>query len=238
MTWLLDKNKKDSDNKVNYENGKGAKSFLILGLGFFGAELAVKLYELGAEVLAVDSNPQIIARIADKVTQAIELDPADDQALESLDVSQYDVCVIARGSNLEDSVSIAISLRQLGAKRIIGRTVRRKHSEILRKLGVEETIFPEVMVADHIAEKLVRPKIHDKMDFENGFVVETLFVLGNLEGLTHLELLKKIPKGVQLLGIKRDEDMITDFENCNITLQENDFIVVYGKTERIRELEK
>lgn len=216
---------------------KTNKSFLILGMGFFGAELAEQLYKLGAEVIGVDTDPQIVASMADKLTQAIELNPADEQALESLGIPEFDVCVIARGSNLEDSVSIAISLKELGAKRIIGRTVRRKHAEILKKLGVEETIFPEIEIADYIAEKLVRPRIHDKIIFNNDVVIEALIVFDNMQGLLVKEFQKRIPRGVTLLGIQRGDNYINDYSD-DITLQKDDFIIVWGKSEKIREIEK
>ena len=47
------------------------KSYIVIGLGRFGAELATKLYECGEEVLAVDTNESIVDKIADHVTRAV-----------------------------------------------------------------------------------------------------------------------------------------------------------------------
>jgi len=210
-------------------------NFLILGLGYFGAELAEKLYELGASVVAVDANPAIVASIANKVTQAIEMNPADEQALESLGVSEFDICVIARGSNLEDSVSIAITLKELGAKYIIGRTVRRKHGEILLRLGVNEVIFPEIEIADFIAEKLVSPKMFDKIELKNDYVIE-LIEATNFWGKKANDYISKMPKGTRLIAIHRDESVITDF--TDLTIEEDDLLLVWGTNSRIWELEK
>ena len=42
---------------------KTNKSFLILGMGFFGAELAKQLYKLGAKAIRVDTDVQVAASI-------------------------------------------------------------------------------------------------------------------------------------------------------------------------------
>ncbi|MBR4749811.1 MAG: TrkA family potassium uptake protein [Abditibacteriota bacterium] len=224
-------------DKNEQQRRTGNKSFLILGMGYFGAELARQLYELGADVVGVDSDPQIVARMADHVTQAIEMNPADEQALASLGVADFDVCVIARGSNLEDSVSIAITLKELKAKRIIGRTVRRKHAEILSKLGVDQTVFPEIEIADHMAEKLVKPKIDDKMTLSNGYAVEALMVSDRYRGLTVEAFVKKMPAGVSLLALQRGDEVIALPDGAAV-LEETDRIIVCGKGLRLGELER
>ena len=227
-----------SDNKkIEAAETRGNKSFLILGMGYFGAELARQLYELGADVVGVDSDPQIVARMADHVTQAIEMNPADEQALASLGVPDFDVCVIARGSNLEDSVSIAITLRELGAKKVIGRTVRRKHAEIISRLGVDQTVFPEIEIADHMAEKLVKPKIDDKMTLSNGYAVEALRVSEKYLGLTVEAFLKKIPQGVSLLALQRGDD-VTAEPAGDLVLEASDRLIICGPNRRLGEMER
>ena len=48
------------------------KSYVVIGLGRFGAEIAAKLYACGEEVLAVDVDEQIVDKIADRVTRAVQ----------------------------------------------------------------------------------------------------------------------------------------------------------------------
>lgn len=229
---------------------KEKKNFLILGLGYFGAELAKKLYELGADVVAVDQDPQIIASLADEVTQAIEMNPADEQALKTLGISDYSACVIARGSNLEDSITIAATLIDQKAQRIIARSVSKKHGRILEKLGIEQIIFPEINIADDLAEQLVSPIIYDKilLDPENTakngeedpskYVIE-LFRTEGEKGKPVSDYIKKMPAGTKLLAIHRKtgsgENIITDF--TEETIQENDLFLVWGPGLRVRELE-
>ena len=72
-----------------------AKQYLVLGLGRFGTSLALKLCELGQEVLAVDSDEELVNAIAPHVTQALQLDATDETALASLGISNFDAAIVS-----------------------------------------------------------------------------------------------------------------------------------------------
>jgi trk system potassium uptake protein TrkA len=46
------------------------KQYAVLGLGKFGAEVALQLASEGCEVLAVDKNPDLVDEVKDRVTRA------------------------------------------------------------------------------------------------------------------------------------------------------------------------
>ena len=79
-----------------------AKQFLVLGLGRFGTSLAKTLCELGQEVLAVDSDEELVSDIAPHVTQAIQLDATDENLLASLGVQNFDAAVVSIGQNTRE----------------------------------------------------------------------------------------------------------------------------------------
>ena len=54
------------------------KSFLVIGLGRFGASVAQELSALGQEVLALDIDAENVQYISDQVTQAIQGDAQDE----------------------------------------------------------------------------------------------------------------------------------------------------------------
>ena len=47
------------------------KSYVVIGLGRFGASLAQQLCKLGAEVLALDVRGDLVQQIAQNVTHAV-----------------------------------------------------------------------------------------------------------------------------------------------------------------------
>ena len=228
---------------------KDKKNFLVLGLGYFGAELAKQLYDLGADVVAVDQDPLICASLANDVTQAIEMNPADEEALRTLGISDYDACIIARGSNLEDSISIAATLREEKAKKVIARAVSKKHGKILSKMDVDQIIFPEIEIADTVAEQLVSDLIYDKIvlkdnnardgeDGEDAYVIELFNTTGQV-GKSLKDYINNMPKGTKLVAIHRKssegEIIITNFEGE--AFQKDDLILVWGPNLRVKELE-
>ena len=59
------------------------KQYLVFGLGRFGSSLARALCAQGQEALAVDSDQELVNQIAPHVTQALQLDATDEEALRS-----------------------------------------------------------------------------------------------------------------------------------------------------------
>ena len=50
------------------------KSYVVIGLGRFGASLARQLCKLGAEVLALDVKGDLVQQVASEVTHAVDYD--------------------------------------------------------------------------------------------------------------------------------------------------------------------
>ena len=53
----------------------------VIGLGTFGEKTATRLFEKGAEVVAIDNNPELADKIKDRVTHAICLDVTEEKAV-------------------------------------------------------------------------------------------------------------------------------------------------------------
>ena len=73
------------------------KVFGVIGLGKFGYHVAKTLAEAGAEVIAVDKDPDKVRRISDLVTHAYIADALDEKALEESGIFTADTVVISIG---------------------------------------------------------------------------------------------------------------------------------------------
>ena len=69
----------------------------VIGLGTFGAKTAGRLFEKGAEVLAIDSNPELVEKIKDKVTHAVCIDVTQEKAMRAVNITDVDTAVVAIG---------------------------------------------------------------------------------------------------------------------------------------------
>ena len=69
------------------------KTLLLIGAGRFGRHIARKMSELGHEIMVVDRDEKHIQDVMPYVTNAVIGDSTDEKFLQSLGVSNYDVCI-------------------------------------------------------------------------------------------------------------------------------------------------
>lgn len=119
------------------------KSIAVLGLGKFGKSLAENLYNMGADVLAVDRNAELINDFSSKCTSAICANLAEEDEVASLGLKNMDIVVVTMGSNLAASImSIAVAKEQ-GVPVVVAKTSSERMSAILRKVGADKILDPE-----------------------------------------------------------------------------------------------
>ena len=109
----------------------GNKSVLVIGLGRFGGSVAATLDQMGQDVLAVDKNPELVARWSAHLP-TIQADMTDVLAIEQIDASQFDTAVVAIG----DTVRVHLKVKEGNRERIQvfeGTVIAKKHG------GLEET---------------------------------------------------------------------------------------------------
>ena len=75
------------------------KSILLIGLGQFGKQIAMKLSELNHDVMAIDRDEERVNEIAQYVSNAQIGDSTNREFLESLGINSFDVCIVAIGGD-------------------------------------------------------------------------------------------------------------------------------------------
>ena len=119
------------------------KSILLIGLGRFGQHIARKLYDLGHQVMAVDSEEARVNTVLPFVTNAQIGDSTSEEFLSALDVSSFDACIVTIGDDFQSSLETTDLLKELGAKKIIARASRGVQEKFLRRSGADEVVYPE-----------------------------------------------------------------------------------------------
>ena len=71
------------------------KSILLIGLGRFGRHIAIKLNEMGHEIMAIDTDEQRVNETLPIVTSALIGDSTNPDFLSSLGVRNFDACIVA-----------------------------------------------------------------------------------------------------------------------------------------------
>jgi trk system potassium uptake protein TrkA len=159
----------------------------VIGLGTFGAKTAVRLFEKGAEVLAIDSRPELVERIKDRVSHAICLDVTQEKSLRAVNISDVDTAVVAIGDNIEMSIMAVAMLRKLGVGRVIARATSQLHEHILREIGASEIVKVEEEMGEIIASKIAAPHVLQRYNFAAGYSIVEIRLGKSFEGRTLVE---------------------------------------------------
>ncbi len=120
------------------------KSFLIVGLGRFGSALALELFGLdNNEVLVIDDDEDKVQNIADSVTQAVTGDATDLEVLKSVGAKNFDIAVVACGTDVGTSTLITLTLKELGIPWVVAKAKSAVHGKLLNKIGADLVVIPE-----------------------------------------------------------------------------------------------
>ena len=150
-----------------------SRSIAVLGLGKYGRSLAEHLYQLGADVLAVDQDEDLVEEIAPKCTSAVWASLDNEEEVKALGLENMDVVVTAMGNNLGATVlSIAVAKEQ-GVPLVVAKSSTGVMSSILRKVGADKVIDPEGEGGLRSAKILLSQSFKDffKLD-ENMYMIE------------------------------------------------------------------
>lgn len=217
----------------------------VIGLGRLGMELASRLAEAGAEVVAIDTNGRLVDQIHDRVTLAVRMDATDLEALRAQDIEQVDVAVVAIGEAFEAALLTVLGLKELGVRRVVARAQSTRQAEILAKIGADLVIFPELESARRLARTLVLPRIEDHIELASGHSIVQLRAPRQFHNKTLLELNLRHRYGVNVVAIKRHvavstpgqpesvQEHVVSVPGPDDVIQPDDVLVLVGTDEAL-----
>jgi len=218
------------------------RQFAVIGLGRFGSAMATTLAELGQDVIGVDAEGANVHRLADLLTQVIELDATDERALRAAGIHDVEVAVVSIGENIESSLLVVMQLKEIGIKTIVAKAVTPLHGRILEKIGVSRVIFPEREMAVRTAHSLVMPNVIDYIELSRDFSIVELPAPESFVGKTLKQLELRPRFGLMLVAIKRRPSP-GGLEVTNIApaademIQRGDVLALLGSNERLSQLD-
>ena len=150
---------------------KNKEQILIIGLDRFGMSLAMALEPYDCEVMAIDTSAELVDDIAPHVTHAAKVDAMDADSLRKLGASNFDVAVIAIGDDLEASIMIALTLKELNMPYIIAKSRDEKHTKLLNMIGVDRVVQPEREAGIRIAKNIMHKSVIERVEFGKEYSV-------------------------------------------------------------------
>ena len=181
---------------------KPKKHFVVLGLGTFGGALATRLADNGCRVTGVDVNPALVEALKDKLYEAVIANATERSVVDQLGLAEADAVLISLGEELSPSLLATLHAREAGAKRILVKGLTDEHGKILRSLGVERVVFPEIEIAHTLADQMTWPNVLDYVPIDPEHSVIEITVPDSISGSTLLEADLRRRFNIWVIGIK------------------------------------
>ena len=213
-----------------------SKQFVIIGLGRFGSSVAKTLYALGHDVLAIDSNEDLVQEISDSVTHAVQMDATDENALRTLGLRNFDVAVVTIGANIQASVMATLLVKDMGIKYIIAKGNSDLHAKVLYKIGADRVILPEKDMGVRVAHNLVSSSILDYIELSPDYSIIEIESPKEWYGKSMKELSLRSKYGINVMAIKRNNE-VNISPDADDVINKEDIVVARGSAEDLTKLE-
>ncbi|EJT5913127.1 TrkA family potassium uptake protein [Clostridium perfringens] len=213
-----------------------SKQFVIIGLGRFGSSVAKTLYALGHDVLAIDSNEDLVQEISDSVTHAVQMDATDENALRTLGLRNFDVAVVTIGANIQASVMATLLVKDMGIKYIIAKGNSDLHAKVLYKIGADRVILPEKDMGVRVAHNLVSSSILDYIELSPDYSIIEIESPKEWYGKSMKELSLRSKYGINVMAIKKNNE-VNISPDADDVINKDDIVVAIGSAEDLTKLE-
>lgn len=210
------------------------KSVLVIGLGRFGRHAAQRYAKLGCEVMAVDTDEDKVSAIASKVTSVKIGDCTKEEVLRSFGVSNFDICLVAIGTNFQSSLVITSMLKDLGAPFVISQAGRDIHSKFLLRNGADQIIYPEREMAAHLAVRTTTNNVFDYIELTSKAGIFEVPLPNSWIGESIVKLDVRSRFQISILVVKIKDDVIVPTADYIFT--GNERLMVLGNRDDVAKL--
>jgi trk system potassium uptake protein TrkA len=204
---------------------------VVLGLGRFGASLALELVRRGSDVLALDVDPLLVQRYAEQLTHAAVADTTDVEALRQLDVADFPRAVVGIGTDLEASILTTAVLVDLGVPSIWAKATSRQHGRILERIGAHHVVLPEHEMGERVAH-LVTGRMLDYIEFEDDFAMIKTVAPAEIVGRPLSQTGVRRRHGITVVGVKRPGRPFT-YAAQDTVVNQGDLVIVSGTIRQV-----
>ena len=212
------------------------KAFAVLGLGSFGMGAANELTERGAEVLVVDRNERLIEENAKRFTQAVIADLTDPEAIGQLGLGSMDAVIVDMSQDLEASIMCVMVAKEKGVHRVIAKAENKRKSDILKKVGADQIVFPEQESGTRTAFQLMFPDILRFFDLSSDLVIVEMQPREEWCGKTLLELELRKKHGINVIAFRRG-DKVYDVRSESDMIQSGESMLIVMTKDNLETLE-
>lgn len=220
--------------------------YLIVGLGNFGASLAIKLTEKGNEVIGIDNRMNKVDLFKEKISHTICMDATDEFTVSGLPLNDTDMVIVAIGEDKGANVMATALFKNLQVKHLISRAIDGLQEKVLNAIGVDDIVHPEEESAERWAKKLCFKGVVDSFELSDDYSIIEVNVPvrfdkktikeSNIRETYNLLVLTTIANTEikSIVGKTRKVTKVKGVASPDNVLNKDDILVVYGANSDIK----
>ncbi|MBQ8345630.1 MAG: TrkA family potassium uptake protein [Clostridia bacterium] len=182
-------------------------SYAVFGLGRYGKAVALELVNSGAEVLAVDIDENNVQAAVHQIPYCKCADVTKADTIRQLGIGEMDVVIIAMANNLEASVMATVLCKEAGVPTVIAKCGNELHQKILKSVGADQVVFPEIESGTRLAKNLVSSGFVDMIELSHDISMVELDVKPDWVGKTLMELNLRKKYSINVVAVKTGTDV-------------------------------
>lgn len=210
---------------------KDLNNYVVIGLGRFGKSLAISLAEQGKNVLAIDEDVQKVEDVSHEVTHAIAADVTQKDVLHSLGVQNFDCAIVCIGENISASILTTSICKELGVDYVVAKARDEQHKTLLKKIGADLVVFPEVFMGKKLSVALTEPFANEILKVSEKHKIVEIKCPAKWVGKSIEELAIRRKYSITIIFIRREEDIIEPL--ADIIFEQGDELIIAGSTKNI-----
>lgn len=213
------------------------KTYAVLGLGRYGSAVAKELTNSGAEVLAVDTNQNIVNQAALELPYCKCANITDPEVFCQLGIGDVDTVIIAMASNLEATVMAITLCKEAGVKEVIVKSGNETQSKIYTRLGADKVVFPENESGIRLAKNLLSSGFVDMIELSQDVSMVDLDVQADWVGKNLIQLNLRRKYGINIVAVRINGVVQVDV-NPEMPLTADMKLIVIADTKKLAKLSK
>ena len=201
------------------------RQVLVIGLGRFGCAIAQTLVQDGVQVMGIDRRMDLVEEMRDSLTQAVQADSMDRDAMMALGVGEFDTAFVTIGGDLKASCVTTMLLKELGVEHVVAKAADDFHGRMLEKLGADKILFPERDMGKRIAHNLVSGNLLEYIELSPDFSMAEILAEPDWAGKTLSELHLRDRMGINVVAVRSGEKT-NPLPTSGTVIQEGDIMLV------------
>ena len=164
------------------------KAYAVFGLSRYGTAVAKELVDNGMEVIAVDTEQNIVNDAAAYLPVCKCADVTDAEVIKRLGIAEIDTVVVCMASNLEASVMAVNLCKEVGVKTVIAKCANEMQRKILLRVGADIVVFPEKESGIRLAKNMLSSGFIDMLSLSKDVSIVEIDVKDEWVGKNLIEL--------------------------------------------------